>query len=123
MASQKLSRLCGADIGPLRRAKTGECGSQSGKDRDAGLTIPVFVPVLTRFRFTYYAMLFGNSQSSRVLCLDGRRIGKWLVLTSEHTLNKISWKKVTQAMEDRGSYPYGFTTTKKKYFDVARGKV
>jgi hypothetical protein len=57
------------------------------------------------------------------LCLDARRINDWTVLTSEQTLNKISWKKVAQEMARRGSYPYGFTTTKKKYFDVARGKV
>ena len=57
------------------------------------------------------------------LCLDGRRVGNYPVLTSDHALNKISWKKVTQGMEDRGSYPYGFTTTKKKYLDVARRKV
>ncbi len=57
------------------------------------------------------------------LCLDACRINDWTILTSEQTLNKVSWKKVTQEMARRGSYPYGFTTAKKKYFDVVRGKV
>ena len=55
--------------------------------------------------------------------MDTHRIGNWPIVSSEQTLNKVSWKKVTQEMERRGSYPYGFTTTKKKYFDVLRGKI
>jgi Membrane magnesium transporter len=56
------------------------------------------------------------------LPLETRQVTNWPVLTSEQTLNKVSWKKVTQEMERQGSYPYGFTTTKKKYFDVVKGK-
>ena len=53
---------------------------------------------------------------------DTRQVHHYLMLTNEQTLNKISWKKVTGEMKARGSYPYGFTTAKKKYFDVMRGK-
>ncbi|RMZ90788.1 hypothetical protein DV736_g1993, partial [Chaetothyriales sp. CBS 134916] len=40
------------------------------------------------------------------------------VLLSEQSINKVSWKRVAEAMAERGSYHYGNATTKKKYKEV-----